>query len=153
MAAPPVARNLQAMKRSEQRREAAFALYQSEVGERELTQLLEGTKPFTRALAEGTVTHLADLDAEIDANAHSWSIDRIAPLEKAIMRIALYEIHHRDDVPTHVAISEAVSLASQYCGTETPRFVNGVLSAAAAAGPEQAASEEAAPRPSNEVEA
>ena len=46
------------------------------------------------------------------------------------MRVALYEIGHRDDVPTEVAIDEAVELAKQYCGADAPAFVNGVLGAA-----------------------
>ena len=49
------------------------------------------------------------------------------------MRVALYELHHRDDVPTEVAIDEAVSLARRYCGTDAPGFVNGVLGTAAKA--------------------
>lgn len=123
------------MRRSEQRRDAAFAIYQHEVTGRPLAELLSGAKPFTRALAEGTEEHLDELDETIGAHARGWSIDRIAPLEKAIMRVALYEIGHREDVPTPVAIDEAVSIAGRYCGTDAPRFVNGILSAAGGNGP------------------
>ena len=56
-----------------------------------------------------------------------WSIDRIAPLERAILRAALYEILHRPDVPDEVAIDEAVETAKVYCGAEAPAFVNGIL--------------------------
>ncbi len=73
------------------------------------------------------------LDAEIARLARGWGLDRIAALEKSIMRVALYELHHRDDVPTEVAIDEAVSLAKRYCGTDAPGFVNGVLGTAAKA--------------------
>ena len=118
------------MRRSDQRREAAFAIYQHDVTGRDLDELLGEAKPFTRALAEGTAGEIESLDAEIGAHARGWSIDRIAPLEKAIMRVALFEIHHRDDVPTPVAIDEAVSIAGRYCGADAPGFVNGVLSAA-----------------------
>ena len=59
-----------------------------------------------------------------------WSLERIAPLERSIMRTALYEALHRDDVPVEVAIDEAVELAKQYCGADAPGFVNGVLGAA-----------------------
>ena len=121
------------MRRSDQRREATFAIYQRELTGRPLADLLVEAKPFTRALAEGTDEHIAELDAEIGAHARGWSLSRIAPLEKAIMRVALYEIHHREDIPTAVAIDEAVSIAGRYCGTDTPGFVNGVLSAAAGA--------------------
>ena len=75
----------------------------------------------------------AELDAEIARLARGWGLDRIAALEKSIMRVALYELHHRDDVPTEVAIDEAVSLARRYCGADAPGFVNGVLGTAAKA--------------------
>ena len=77
--------------------------------------------------------HRAELDAEIARLARGWELDRIAALEKSIMRVALYELHHRDDVPTEVAIDEAVSLARRYCGADAPGFVNGVLGTAAKA--------------------
>ena len=118
------------MRRSDQRREAAFAIYQHDVTGRDLDELLGEAKPFTRALAEGAAGEIESLDAEIGAHARGWSIDRIAPLEKAIMRVALFEIHHREDVPTPVAIDEAVAIAGRYCGAEAPKFVNGVLNAA-----------------------
>lgn len=121
------------MRRSDQRRDAVFALYQRDVAGRPLAELLAGGKPFTRDLAEGADAHLADLDAEIAANARGWTIDRIAPLERSIMRIALFEIHHREEIPVAVSIDEAVSLASRYCGADAPGFVNGVLSAIARA--------------------
>jgi N utilization substance protein B len=124
------------MRRSEQRREATFAIYQRELTGRPLAKLLVGAKPFTRALAEGTDEHLAELDAEIGAYARGWSLERIAPLEKAIMRVALYEIHYRDDIPTPVAIDEAVAIAGRYCGNDAPGFVNGILAAASSPGDE-----------------
>ena len=77
----------------------------------------------------------AELDAEIARLARGWDLDRIAALEKSIMRVALYELHHRDDVPTEVAIDEAVSLARRYCGADAPGFVNGILGTAAKADP------------------
>ena len=134
------------MRRSDQRRDAAVALYQRDVTKRPLDELLVDAKPFTRDLALGADEHLAEIDAEIGANAHGWTIQRIAPLERAIMRIAVFEIHHRPEIPAPVSISEAVDSAKRYCGAEAPGFVNGVLSAIArAAGQEQAvpATEEA----------
>lgn len=122
------------MRRSDQRREATFVIYQHDVTGRDLDELLLEAKPFTRALAEGTAGEIESLDAKIGAHARGWRIERIAPLEKAIMRVALYEIHHRDDVPTPVAIDEAVSIAGRYCGADAPGFVNGVLSAASRGG-------------------
>ena len=118
------------MKRSDQRRDAVFALYQHEITGRPLGELLEGAKPFTRELAEGVAANRDELDDLISRHSTGWSLERIAPLERSIMRTALYEALHRDDVPLEVAIDEAVELAKQYCGADAPGFVNGVLGAA-----------------------
>jgi N utilization substance protein B len=119
------------MRRSDQRRAAVFALYQREVTGQPLAELLDGTKPFTRALVDGVEEHRDELDVEISRLSRGWELQRIAVLERNIMRVALYELHHRDDVPTEVAIDEAVSLAKRYCGAEAPGFVNGIVGAAA----------------------
>lgn len=121
------------MRRSEQRREAVFALYQREVTGRPLAEMLGGARPFTRELAEGTDSHREEFDEVIARHSEGWELGRIAPLERSIMRVALYEIAHRDDIPTEVAIDEAVNIAKRYCGTDAPGFVNGVLGAAARA--------------------
>jgi N utilization substance protein B len=121
------------MRRSDQRRAAVFALYQAEVTGGEAAERLGDAKPFTRELAAGVEEHRKGLDAEIARLARGWDLSRIAPLERNIMRVALYELRHRDDVPTEVAIDEAVGLAKRYCGADAPGFVNGVLGAAAKA--------------------
>jgi transcription antitermination protein NusB len=119
------------MRRSDQRRDAVFASYQRDVTGRPLEELLAPeARAFTRELAEGVQEHRSELDAAIARHAKGWSLERIAPLDRNIMRVALYEIEHRDDVPTEVAIDEAVELAKQYCGADAPGFVNGVLGAA-----------------------
>ena len=119
------------MRRSDQRRDAVFACYQRDVTGRPLAELMPAdAKPFTRELAEGVEEHRGELDAAIAAHATGWALDRIAPLDRNIMRVALYEIDYRDDVPTEVAIDEAVELAKEYCGAEAPGFINGVLGAA-----------------------
>jgi N utilization substance protein B len=118
------------MRRSDQRRDAVFALYQRDLTGRPLDELLTGAKPFTRELAEGVGAERDELDAAIARHAEGWEVDRIAPLERNIMRVALYEATRRDDVPTEVAVDEAVGLAREYCGADAPGFVNGVLGAA-----------------------
>jgi N utilization substance protein B len=119
------------LRRSDQRRDAAFALYQREVTGRSLDELLGDAKPFTREVVAGVEEHRAELDEEISRLSKGWSLDRIAPLELSIMRVALYELHHCDDIPPEIAIDEAVSFAKRYCGAEAPGFVNGILGAAA----------------------
>jgi transcription antitermination protein NusB len=118
------------MRRSDQRREAVFACYQRDVTGRPLEDLVSGSKPFTRELAEGVEAHRDELDEVIGRHARGWTLDRIAPLDRNILRVALYEIDHRDDVPTEVAIDEAIELAKAYCGADAPGFINGVLGAA-----------------------
>jgi transcription antitermination protein NusB len=120
------------MRRPEQRRDAVFAVYQHEVTGRPLAELLEGAKPFTREVAEGTCAKLEELDELIAKHSKGWAVERIAPLERSIMRVALYEAIHRDDIPVEVAIDEAVELSKEYCGADTPGFVNGILGAALA---------------------
>ena len=118
------------MRRSDQRRDAVFALYQHEVTGRPLGELLDDAKPFTRELAENVAANRAELDGLISRHSQNWALERIAPLERSILRTALYEALHREDVPVEVAIDEAVELAKQYCGADAPGFVNGILGAA-----------------------
>ena len=113
------------MRRTDQRRAAVFASYRRDVtgqakAEAELT-------PFARELLEGVDSHRSELDAMISENSVGWDIERIAPLERAILRVALFEILHRPDIPDEVAIDEAVETAKTYCGLEAPAFVNGIL--------------------------
>jgi transcription antitermination protein NusB len=119
------------VRRSDQRRDAVFACYQQDVTGRALDGLIAAdARAFTRELAEGVQEHRQELDETIARHAKGWTTERIAPLERNIMRVALYEIGYRDDVPIEVAIDEAVELAKEYCGTDAPGFVNGVLGAA-----------------------
>ncbi|MGA8805056.1 MAG: transcription antitermination factor NusB [Solirubrobacterales bacterium] len=118
------------MRRSDQRRDAVFALYQREVTGRPLDELLDGAKPFSRELAEAVEAGKPELDELITRHSKGWALSRIAPLERSIMRTALYEALHSDDVPVEVAIDEAVELSKEYCGADAPGFVNGILGAA-----------------------
>jgi N utilization substance protein B len=118
------------MKRSDQRRDAVFALYQQEVTGRPLAELLEGAKSFTSELAEGVDEHRPELDELISKHSKGWPLDRIATLERNILRVALYEALQRDDIPVEVAIDEAVELSKEYCGADAPGFINGILGAA-----------------------
>jgi N utilization substance protein B len=117
------------MRRSDQRRDAVFACYQRDVTGRPLTELLADARPFTRELAEAVDARREQLDAVIGAHAKGWELERIAPLELNVMRVALYEIEHGEEVPDEVAIDEAVEIAKRYCGADAPGFVNGVLGA------------------------
>jgi transcription antitermination protein NusB len=118
------------MRRSDQRRDAVFACYQRDVTGRPLAELVASARPFTRELAEGVEAHRVVLDEAIARHAKGWDIDRISPLDRNIMRVALYEVAYSDDVPTEVAIDEAIEIAKEYSGADAPGFVNGILGAA-----------------------
>ncbi len=90
---------------------------------------------FTRALAQLVREHQPDLDELISTYASGWSLERIAPLERSILRVGLAEMLYPDEVPgdqaipPEGAIDEAVETAKQFCGSEAPGFVNGILGA------------------------
>ncbi len=90
---------------------------------------------FTRALAELVRQHQPELDELIREHAKGWSLERIAPLERSILRVGLVELIHphelpgEDVIPPEGAINEAVEIAKRFCGAEAPAFVNGILGA------------------------
>jgi transcription antitermination protein NusB len=122
------------MSRTDERRAATFISYQRDVTGAAIDELVGrdagNASTFTRELAEGVEATRDDLDELIEEHAIGWHVDRIAPLERAILRVALFEILHRPDVPDEVAIDEAVETAKLYCGAEAPGFVNGILAGA-----------------------
>jgi len=122
------------VRRAEQRRGAVFALYQHDLTGRPLGDTLpRDASRFTRALAEAALERRAELDELIAGHAVGWTLERIAPLERSILRVALLEMLHPEAVPGEVpippegAIDEAVETAKAYCGAEAPGFVNGIL--------------------------
>ena len=119
------------MSRSDQRRAAVIALYQRDVTGRPLGDLIpRDASAFTTELIEGTERERDALDAVIERHAVGWTLDRIAPLERSILRVALHEMQSRDDVPAEVAMDEAIEAAKELCSVEAPKFVNGILAAA-----------------------
>ncbi|HSZ13663.1 MAG TPA: transcription antitermination factor NusB [Solirubrobacteraceae bacterium] len=124
------------MRRSEQRRAAVIALYQHDLTGRPLAETLpRESSLFARALAHAAADRAEELDEVIDRHAHGWSVQRIQPLERSIMRVALIEILHPDaapadePIPPEGAIEEAVESAKTFCASEAAGFVNGVLAA------------------------
>jgi transcription antitermination protein NusB len=116
------------MRRTEQRRAAVVALYQGDVTARPALGLLDrDATSFTRELVEGVLADQAELDDLIATHSSGWTLDRIAPVERNILRVALYELRSREDVPAEVAIDEAVEAAKELCSAEAPGFVNGIL--------------------------
>ena len=116
------------MKRSDQRKQAVFALYQHDLTGRALEDLFDDqTTDFARALALETLDQGTAIDAAIARHIKAgWTLERIAPLERNILRVAVHEIT-AGDVPREVAVDEAVELAKHYCSADAPKFVNGIL--------------------------
>jgi transcription antitermination protein NusB len=124
------------MRRSEQRRAAVIAVYQHDLTGRALEEsFAPNDSGFVRALARAAAERAEELDAVIDRNAHGWSVERIQPLERSILRVALIEMLHpgavpaEEPIPPEGAIEEAVESAKIFCASEAPGFVNGVLAA------------------------
>jgi transcription antitermination protein NusB len=118
------------VKRSDQRRAAVVALYQRDVTGRPIEELIpRDASSFTRELVEGTEREQEELDGLIERHAVGWTLDRIAPLERSILRVALHEMRSREDVPVEVAIDEAIEAAKELCSADAPKFVNGILGA------------------------
>lgn len=114
-----------------------IALYQHDLTGRPLSETLgRDASIFSRALAHAAADMSEELDAIIERHSHGWSVSRIQPLEKSIMRVALVEMLHPDiapavtPIPAEGAIEEAVRSAKIFCGSEAPAFVNGILAAA-----------------------
>ena len=122
--------------RKQARRDALFLLYQTEVTDIAMKDLVEGQRlregygpdEFTVAAVSGVLVAIDDLDAVLGAHSTSWTIDRIAPLERSILRLALWEIDS-ESTPPEVAIDEAVRLAKRYSTDEAGALVNGILGA------------------------
>jgi transcription antitermination protein NusB len=124
------------MRRSAQRRAAMVALYQHDLTGRPLGETFaRNDSMFVRALAHAAADRAGELDGVIDRHSHGWAVERIQPLERSILRVALIEMLHPDAVPgeepipAEGAIEEAVEAAKTFCGAEAPGFVNGVLAA------------------------
>jgi N utilization substance protein B len=113
-----------------------WALYQSDLLGRELEDVFpRNTHGFSRELALLVRTRRPELDGLISSHASGWTLERIAPLERSIMRVALAEMLYPDEIPgdrqipPEGAIDEAVETAKRFCGADAPAFVNGILGA------------------------
>ena len=125
--------------RSKARKRAVDVLYEADLRGRDRRELLaeriaDGHPPisdYTRALVEGVAEHAQRIDELIDTHATGWSLERLPDVDRAILRMAVFELLWEDDVPDPVVIDEAVSLAKTLSTEDSPGFVNGVLGAIA----------------------
>ncbi len=125
-------------------------LYQAEVGDSEVTEVVRSFDPFeafaardepvrvpaerlrkafdfARGLVSGTVARLDEIDRLISAQANNWRLERMPAVDRNILRLAVYELLEEDDVPPLVVLDEAIELAKQYGSDQSSSFVNGLL--------------------------
>jgi N utilization substance protein B len=125
-------------KRTKARERAVQALYQIDVAATDLDEALsrfwKSFEPVERAvmdLAEGLVRgvarHRREIDEAIEGVSTNWRIDRMARVDRNVLRLAVHELLHRPDVPVKVAINEAIELGKKYGSESSGAFVNGVL--------------------------
>jgi N utilization substance protein B len=82
---------------------------------------------FCEELIHGVIEHAADLDSRIKGLAHNWEFERIAKIDLAILRLAMFEMVYRKDIPPVVSINEAIDLSKQFSNLDSKRFINGIL--------------------------
>jgi len=87
----------------------------------------EELKDFSAQLFKGTVEHSQEIDKKISLYAANWQLERMAFVDRNIMRLGCFELLFREDIPPKVAINEAVELAKKYSGSESGKFVNAIL--------------------------
>ena len=117
--------------RRQARERALSLLYEAESKDVSPASVLAGLHieplPFAAEVVSGVARHQEELDTWISSYAKDWTIERMPALDRALLRMAIFELVHRPDVPTGAVISEAVELAQRFSTDESSRFVNGML--------------------------
>ena len=124
------------MKRREVREEVLGLLFETEFHpEKTPEQILElaildrdvNDPEYLRDVYFGVLREKSWIDERIARNSRGWRVERIAPVSRNILRLAIYEMKYREDVPERVAINEAIELSKKYDAERAPAFINGVL--------------------------
>ncbi len=122
------------MTRRDERRIAIDILYQADITDASPAAVLADWRgadrevpAFSEQLVEGVTERLPDIDLLLETHAEDWTVLRMAVLDRTILRVGVYELLWSDEVPTSVAISEAVEAADELSAEDAKRFVNGVL--------------------------
>lgn len=114
------------MKRRQAREQVLRALFQRDfLGELDPEE--QPQDEYARTVLEGIEAHRAEIDLLIEERAEGWHLERLHAVDRNILRLAIYELLYRDDVPPEVAIDEAVELAKRYGTERSPAFINGIL--------------------------
>ncbi|MFJ8262093.1 transcription antitermination factor NusB [Rummeliibacillus sp. NPDC094406] len=121
------------MKRREAREKALQTLFQLENTELTIQEAMvhvmeEQTNDFYEKLVSGTVQHQPEIDAALAGKLENWSFDRLAKIERTILRLAAYELMYTPEIPKSVVLNEAIELSKTFGDEKSSKFVNGVLS-------------------------
>ncbi len=130
------------MKRRKAREHALQLLFQLDIKKEKPSALIlkrfwadqqadDEVKAFAEEIVKGTFRHLAEINKLICQCAKNWSLDRMAIVDRNVLRMAVYEVLYRMDIPTSVTINEAIEIAKKYGTEESGAFVNGVLDSVA----------------------
>ncbi len=123
--------------RTEARERAISLLYEAEMRAMAVDDLLDSLplEPDRYAVTalHGVESHQVAIDAIVSEHAEDWKLDRMPPVDRAILRLAVWELTERADVPIAVVINEAIELAKEYSTERSPAFINGVLDSVATA--------------------
>ena len=121
--------------RREAREDALAMLYESEIAGHSIGEALSRRPAplaeYTTELTSGVELNIKSIDDALRRHLVGWRVERMGVVDRILARMAAWELMYRPDIPTGVVLSEAVALATQYCGSESPRFLNGVLRAIA----------------------
>lgn len=126
------------MKRRRAREYALQLLFQLELSDAELTADVwndfwegidesEDVKEFALSIVKSTKDHILEIDETIKKTAEHWSLERMAVIDRNILRAATYELMYRNDIPPSVAINEAIEIAKKYSTHDSASFINGIL--------------------------
>jgi N utilization substance protein B len=127
--------------RSKSREYALQILYQVDIRRSDHHQIIEEfwntqeptptdeVRAFANELATGTIERLAEIDPLIASFADNWNLKRMAVIDRNILRLGVFELFHREDVPPKVCINEAIELAKRFGDAESGKFINGILDA------------------------
>lgn len=117
-----------------ERLRAVQALFQVDLAKTPWKEALQNTleedetiTPFMEQLTKGTIEHLAEIDEILKRHLINWRLERLGYVDRAILRMAIYEMKYVDEIPANVTLNEAIELAKAFGGEESGKFVNGVL--------------------------
>ncbi|HUU49804.1 MAG TPA: transcription antitermination factor NusB [Nitrospinota bacterium] len=124
-------------KRRRSREEALKIIYQYEIAREDIEEILrrywtynslsDDIVSFATDLVRGTIQYIEDIDQKIEKYSDNWSLDRIGAVELGILRIAIYELIYRDDIPPKVSINEAIEIEKKFGSEDSSTFINGIL--------------------------